>query len=208
MDEVGRGPLAGPLVAAAVAFPADFEFCEVFPNLKFGDSKKLTPRQREKLVSYIGEFAQVIKVEVIEVEDINAQGIGWANRAIFERLIMAIDAARYIVDGNLKLSNLGRRAARVRSVVRADETEQAVSAASVVAKVYRDRIMTELHEQYPVYGWSHNKGYPTAEHVAALHKYGPCIHHRRRFVTTALNKYMRRLPGFEEDEDDDKSEER
>jgi ribonuclease HII len=172
MDEAGRGPLAGPLVAAAVAFPADFEFCEVFPSLKFGDSKKLTPRQREILVSYIDEFAQVIKVEVIEVEDINAQGIGWANRTIFERLIMAIDSAHYIVDGNLKLMNLGRRAARVQSMVRADESEQAVSAASIVAKVYRDRIMTALHEQYPVYGWSHNKGYGTAEHVTALHKYG------------------------------------
>ena len=88
--------------------------------------------------------------------------------------------------------------------MRADENEQAVSAASVVAKVHRDHIMTDLHEQYPVYGWSHNKGYGTAEHIAALHKYGACIHHRRRFVTTALNRYMPRLPGFDQNEDEDK----
>ncbi len=198
LDEVGRGPLAGPIVAAAVIFPPDFAFTERFPTLKFGDSKKLSSHQRETVFTFIHEFAVAVHVDLISVEDINVQGIGWANRAIFERLIMAIQADQYVVDGNLKLSNLGRKARRVRSVVRADETEQAVSAASIVAKVTRDRIMRQLHEAYPVYGWDHNAGYCTAEHLAALRVHGPTQHHRRQFVTTALSKLTAKLPGFNE----------
>jgi ribonuclease HII len=198
LDEVGRGPLAGPIVAAAVIFPPGFTFVERFPTLKFGDSKKLSSHQREAVYSFIHEFAVEVKVDFIPVEDINMQGIGWANRAVFERLIIAVEADRYVVDGTLKLTNLGRKARRVRSVVRADETEQAVSAASIVAKVTRDRIMRQLHEAYPVYGWDHNAGYCTAEHLAALRVHGPTEHHRRQFVTTALSKLTPKLPGFSE----------
>ena len=198
LDEAGRGPLAGPLVAAAVIFPPDFVFAEKFPRLKFGDSKKMSARQREAVWTFIHEFAQTVAVEVIPVEDINLQGIGWANRAVFERLIVAVEADRYIVDGNLKLTNLGRKARHVQSVVRADQTEQAVSAASIVAKVTRDRIMQELHINFPVYGWDHNAGYCTREHLAALREYGLCEHHRRQFVTTALSKGNPQLPGLTE----------
>ncbi len=196
MDEVGRGPLAGPLVAAAVVFPPDFDFRLVYPDLKFGDSKKLSAHQRDAAAEAIRDIALVLTVESISVDEINAQGIGWANRTVFERLIMRIDADRYIVDGNLKLANLGRRARRVRSVVRADETEQAVSAASIIAKVTRDRIMCDLHGDFPVYGWDHNVGYCTKGHLDALRQYGPCIHHRRQFVTTALAKLSPLLPGI------------
>ena len=108
LDEAGRGPLAGPLVAAAVVFGPGFVIADTFPGLKFGDSKKMSARQREAAVKFIHEFALVVAVEVIPVEDINTQGIGWANRAVFERLILAVEAQHYIVDGNLKLSNLGR----------------------------------------------------------------------------------------------------
>jgi ribonuclease HII len=198
LDEVGRGPLAGPIVAAAVIFPPGFAFTERFPTLKFGDSKKLSGHQREAVYSFIHEFALEVHVDSIPVEDINAQGIGWANRAVFERLIMAIQADQYVVDGNLKLANLGRKARRVRSIVRADETEQAVSAASIVAKVTRDRIMRQLHEVHPIYGWDHNAGYCTAEHLAALYVHGSTEHHRRQFVTTALSKLTAKLPGFNE----------
>ncbi len=198
LDEAGRGPLAGPLVAAAVVFAPDFVFADTFPGVKFGDSKKMSARQREAVVKFIHEFAQTVAIEVIPVEDINRQGIGWANRAVFERLILAVDAERYIVDGNLKLNNLGRKARRVRSVVRADQTEQAVSAASIIAKVTRDHIMRELHTHFPVYGWDHNAGYCTPEHLGALREYGPCEHHRRQFVTTALSKGNPQLPGLTE----------
>jgi ribonuclease HII len=201
LDEVGRGPLAGPIVAAAVVFPADFVFADYFPALKFGDSKKLSAYQREAVWSMIHEFASSVQIDYIDVDDINAQGIGWANRAVFERLIMAVDADKYVVDGNLKLSNLGRKARRVSSVVRADESEQAVSAASIIAKVTRDRIMRELHLLYPVYGWDHNVGYCTREHLNAVWQYGSTIHHRRQFVTTALAKMTAKLPGLGEGPD-------
>jgi ribonuclease HII len=198
LDEAGRGPLAGPLVAAAVVFPKGFVFSETFPDLKFGDSKKLSMRQRERVVNYIHEFAITVKVETISVAEINQNGIGWANRAIFERLILAIDAEQFIVDGNLKFSNLGRKARQVRSLVRADVVEQAVSAASIVAKVTRDRLMHDLHDEFPMYNWDHNMGYGTRRHLAALHAHGPCIHHRHQFVTTALSKLEPKLPGFAE----------
>src|SRR5258708_26358814 len=90
---------------------------------------------------------------------------------------MAVDADQYVVDGNLKLSNLGRKSRRVRSVVRADESEQAVSAASIIAKVTRDRIMRELHVQHPIYGWDHNVGYCTREHLNAVWQYGSTTPH-------------------------------
>jgi ribonuclease HII len=202
LDEAGRGPLAGPLVAAAIVFPADFVFADVFPNVKFGDSKKMSAHQREAAVSLIHEFALEVKVETISVDEINIQGIGWANRTIFERLILDIDANQYIVDGNLKLGNLGRRARRVRSVIRADQTEQAVSAASIIAKVTRDRMMAELHDDFPVYGWNHNAGYCTREHLGALRTYGSTVHHRRQFVTTALSRSNPMLPGFNDGRDE------
>lgn len=198
LDEVGRGPLAGPLVAAAVIFARNFDFTEEFPALKFTDSKKLTRRQREETFTAIRDSALLVEYEVITVKEINAQGIGWANRAVFERLIMRVEASYYIVDGRLKFSNLGRKAPLVESVIDADETEQTVSAASIVAKVQRDRIMRVLHRAFPFYGWDHNAGYGTAEHIAAIQEHGACVHHRRRFVETALNhKAVRWLPGFE-----------
>lgn len=197
LDEAGRGPLAGPLVAAAVIFPPDFVFAEAFPSIKFGDSKKLSSRQREAAYEAIQQYAVVLKVESIPVEDINKVGIGWANRTVFERLIMEIEADEYIVDGNLRLSNLGKRARRVKCVVDADNTEQAVIAASIVAKVKRDRIMRDFHLDYPVYGWDHNMGYGTHTHITALYEHGPCPYHRRRFVATALAKRGPKLPGID-----------
>jgi ribonuclease HII len=197
LDEVGRGPLAGPLVAAAVVLPAGFDFAETYPDLKFGDSKKLSAHQREAASEIIRDLAQALTVEMISVDEINARGIGWANRTAFERLVMRVDADRYIVDGNLKLTNLGRRARRVRSIIRADETEQAVAAASIIAKVTRDRIMRDLHLDFPVYGWDRNMGYCTRAHIEALGAYGPCVHHRRQFVASALSKSGPKLPGIE-----------
>jgi ribonuclease HII len=171
----------------------------MFPKLKFGDSKKLSARQREAAINFISEFAIDIKVEIVPVEDINRQGIGWANRAAFERLVMAVEAEKYIVDGNLKLTNLGKRAHKVHCMVDADVTEQCVSAASIVAKVTRDRIMHQLHDDFPMYGWNHNMGYGTAQHIFAIREYGPTAHHRNKFVTTALSKSRPKLPGLNTD---------
>jgi ribonuclease HII len=201
LDEVGRGPLAGPLIAAAVVLPPGFVFSAAFPQVRFDDSKKLNSQQREKAADLIREVALVLTVEAISVDEINGQGIGWANRAVFERLIMRVDADRYTVDGNLKLGNLGRRSKRVRCLVRADATQQAVTAASIIAKVTRDRIMRDLHLDFPVYAWDHNVGYGTRAHVNALREHGPCSHHRRQFVTTALARSGPMLPGIFLDEE-------
>lgn len=196
LDEAGRGALAGPLVAAMVAFPPDFRLTEKFPALPFRDSKQMTAKQRAEAIRYIYEWAVLVETDVIHVPDINANGIGWANRSIFEALIWRpFEAAQYIVDGNLKLSNLGRKAPRVRCIIRADEQFEAVAAASIVAKVKRDQIMADLHAEYPHYGWDHNRGYGTAEHLAALRKYGVSPQHRQQFVATALRN-LPRLPGL------------
>lgn len=186
LDEVGRGPLAGPLVAAAVVFPPGFSFAAAYPDMPFRDSKRMTRLQRERVFKLIHDTALVAEIRSITVDDINAHGIGWANRAIFERLIQAVEADLYIVDGNLKLNNLGDRAGRVRSLVRADETQEVVVAASILAKLKRDWMMEALHKSYPVYHWDRNKGYGTRQHIEALRQHGPCRLHRRRFVETAL----------------------
>ena len=198
LGEVGRGPLAGPLVAAAVIFPQDFRFAESVPDLHLRDSKKLTARAREELALFIEQYALAVKTNVVTVDEINAHGIGWANRTVFERLILDIEAYTYIVDGNLKFDGLGERAERVQSVVRADEVQEAVSAASIIAKIGRDMMMKALHNAFPMYGWDHNKGYGTQAHIAALQQYGPCRLHRTQFVRTALARKTLKLPGFEE----------
>jgi len=187
LDEAGRGPLAGPLLAAAVVFPVDFDFAKAVPDLPLRDSKKLSRIARERLLSSIQALAVVYKIEKIDVKDINSKGIGWANRTIFERLIMAIDADEYIVDGNLKLNIPMPKKNRVRSMVRADDSIQAVQAAAILAKIHRDWIMETLHRSHPVYGWDHNMGYGTRAHIEALRIYGPCSLHRRKFVHTALH---------------------
>lgn len=198
IDEVGRGSFAGPLVAAAVVFPTEFVFTETFPKIKFGDSKKLSAKQREAAFSHIHEFALSVKLEVVDVADINQMGVGWANRAALERLIMQTDADRYIVDGKLKLANLGKKSKFVTCMVDADDKEGCVSAASIIAKVTRDRIMTQLHADYPVYNWARNAGYGTREHIAALREHGRTEHHRDRFIATALAKKSAKLPGLGE----------
>ena len=196
LDEAGRGPLAGPLVAAAVILPEDFDFIARFPKIRFGDSKQLSLRQREAASELIRQYAVTAEVEVIPVEAINEYGIGWANKAIFERLISLVDADHYIVDGNLKLNLPTGKQPFVRSMIRADETVQAVSAASIIAKVYRDHIMQKLHVIYPDYHWNTNAGYYSRDHIAALRTYGLTPHHRDQFVATALSKPPK-LPGFD-----------
>ena len=186
LDEAGRGPLAGPIVAAAVIFPPDFDFAIRFPGVAFGDSKKLTARQRETVYDLIMAHAVVCELEIIDVPDINSHDIGWANRTLFERLIARVSAELYVVDGNLKLSVPLNKRAAVRSVVRADQTEPAVSAASIIAKVTRDRQMLTLHNGYPDYGWDRNMGYYSAIHAAALQQYGQSPYHRTKFVETVF----------------------
>ena len=165
MDEVGRGSLAGPLVAAATILDKDTKIIK-----RLRDSKKLTPKQRAKLYGEIKKSGAIIAVGEISARQINTRGMGGANK---------VPADKYIADGNLKIPG-------ITSVVKADTKIPEVIAASITAKVFRDRIMDHLHEQYSKYGWQANKGYGTKYHIAAIREYGVTKYHRSVFVRTAL----------------------
>ena len=187
LDEVGRGALAGPLVAAAVVLPGDFleRLGPLAPFLR--DSKATPRRRREEVAAVVRAHAVALAIAVAPVEVINQRGIGWANRDVFRALIEQVDADEYVVDGKVKPPASAERVARVRCLVKADARAPAVSAASIVAKVYRDHVMAELAAGYPQYGWERNAGYGSPDHLEALRRLGPGPHHRRLFVATVLS---------------------
>jgi ribonuclease HII len=187
LDEVGRGALAGPLVAAAVVLPEDFaaRLGRLAPFLR--DSKTVPKERREELAARVRALALALELAVVPVEAINARGIGWANGEAFRMLIARVAADEYVVDGKVRPPAPSERAGRVRCLVKADAQVPAVSAASLVAKVYRDDLMTALHAHHPAYGWARNAGYGTPAHLAALRAHGPSPEHRALFVATALS---------------------
>ncbi|MHB1500575.1 MAG: ribonuclease HII [Candidatus Dormibacteria bacterium] len=172
IDEVGRGSLAGPLVAAAVVLPPEF----THPLLR--DSKRLTAAQRELVEPLIRRAAASLMVVEIGPEDIDRHGVGWANREAFERLLSAVEASQYLVDGNLRLATIRAYT----SLIGGDNLVPAISAASIVAKVHRDRLMQHLDLKFPGYSWAANKGYGSPAHFDALVKLGPTPHHRLSFL--------------------------
>lgn len=172
VDEVGRGALAGPLVAAAVVLEPGFRH----PLLR--DSKRLTPAQRERLEPLIRTAATAVEVVEVGPGLIDRHGIGWANRTAFEQLIVLVDAPLFLLDGNLKLNS--KRP--YRSVIHGDDLVPAISAASIVAKVWRDQLMRQLDPEFPHYGWAGNKGYGSARHLEAIAIHGPSPLHRRSFL--------------------------
>lgn len=179
MDEVGRGALAGPLIASAVILNNQI------PITKLNDSKKLNKKQREELFQQIIVSGAEIVIEEISVRLINSRGIGWANKQIFKKLIRKIDAHKYIIDGNLKINMRGKN---IKSVIKADCSRKCVMAASIIAKVTRDRLMNQLHDSHPNYAWNENSGYGTKKHIDAIRIHGEVRYHRSVFVTTALGK--------------------
>jgi ribonuclease HII len=183
LDEAGRGPLAGPLVAAAAILNVKFRMY----NLQLKDSKKLNRRQREFFYDKLMDSGSEIRTEIISTRLINNRGIGWANKEIFKKLIKQTEADKYIVDGLLKVRVRGL-SKKIKSVVRADGTRKCVMAASIIAKVTRDRLMTELHRKFPNYNWKKNAGYGTKEHIEALKRFGETRYHRSVFVRTALKR--------------------
>jgi ribonuclease HII len=171
IDEAGRGPLAGPVVAAAVIIDQG--------NMVVGidDSKKLSQIQRELLYHHIIENYQY-SVAVIQPQEIDEINILQATikACIFAEKNLHIVPDIVLVDGNMKFFD-----PRFISIVKGDTKSISIAAASIIAKVTRDRLMQDLHHNYPMYNWHSNKGYGTKEHIDAIMRYGRTIHHRESF---------------------------
>lgn len=178
IDEAGRGPLAGPVVAAAVqVIPASF-------SVEVRDSKALSPRKRELAYEEILRtcLVGVGQASVEEIDDLNILGATFlAMRRAVEALPMEPDFC--LVDGSLTIPGLPWPQ---QAVVKGDQLSLSIAAASIVAKVERDRIMDYYHELYPIYNFGQNKGYPTKEHRAAIQQVGRCPVHRRSFRCAGL----------------------
>ncbi|HEX8384708.1 MAG TPA: ribonuclease HII [Rubricoccaceae bacterium] len=173
-DEAGRGCLAGPVVAAAVILPPDAHL----PGLD--DSKKLSPEAREALVPLIERVALAVAVGQCSSEEVDRLNVLWAAMEAMRRAACALPVAPdlLLVDGNTPIPDAP---CPQETVVRGDGLSLSIAAASVVAKVHRDRLMVALDADFPAYGWARHKGYPTAQHYAALAAHGPSPHHRRTF---------------------------
>jgi ribonuclease HII len=173
IDEVGRGPLAGPVVAAAVILPQKVELSGV------RDSKDLTPVQRDVCCQDILSCAHAVGIGCVEPAEIDRINI---LRATFQAMIQAIENLQYppdflLIDGPYTLP----LSIPQKGIPRGDSRSLSIAAASIVAKVHRDRLMCEYHMLYPAYGFDQNKGYGTAKHQEALRRHGPCPLHRLSF---------------------------
>jgi ribonuclease HII len=173
VDEVGRGPLAGPVVAAAVILDR-----KRIPK-GLNDSKKLDEETRETLFPIIMERAIAIGVGEASVDEIDLINIRQATHLAMARAVRALNVAAMfaLVDGN----DAPALACPCDTIVEGDGKSVSIAAASIIAKVTRDRMMRALHNEHPYYGWCDNKGYGTPEHYRGLESHGPCIHHRKSF---------------------------
>ena len=172
MDEVGRGPLCGNVVTACVVMPRE----PLIPWID--DSKKLSESRREKVYEEIMAHALYVGIGQCTPEEIDELNILQATRKAMEQAAARVPAQVYLIDAVTGLALPGQQV----SIIKGDATSYAIAAASIVAKVTRDRQMAELDKQYPMYGFIRNKGYGTPEHIAALKQYGPCPVHRRTFI--------------------------
>jgi ribonuclease HII len=185
VDEAGRGPLAGPVVAAAVVLNRD-----AIPE-GLNDSKKLSKARRDHLFDLIMSCADVGigEASVAEIDDIN---ILYASHLAMERAVANLThpADHALIDGNMVPKRL---AVPATAIVKGDSKSLSIAAASIVAKCTRDRIMVDLAQQHPEYGWDRNAAYPTAEHREALQKNGITPHHRRSFKPVHNILYQEKL---------------
>lgn len=174
VDEAGRGPLAGPVVVAAVVLDA------AGPIAGLDDSKKLSRKRREELFPEIVKHAAAWAVVEVGPQEIDSLNILQATMLGMKRAVERLEPAPTLalIDGN-RAPDL---ACEVQTIIQGDSLEPAISAASIVAKVSRDRMMREWHNSYPEYRFDRHKGYPTAEHLELLSRHGPCPIHRRSFA--------------------------
>lgn len=179
VDEAGRGPLAGPVYAAAVILSPDR------PIEGLNDSKKLSEKKREALFDVIVDCAESYCVASASVEEIEQYNILGATYLAMTRAVhgLSVKPQLALIDGNRIPPQLGVAA---QTVVKGDAQSESIAAASILAKVTRDRLLIEMDTQYPQYGFAVHKGYGTAAHTAALKEYGPCPEHRPSFLKKIL----------------------
>ena len=174
VDEAGRGPLCGPVVAAAVILPCGLEIDGL------NDSKKLTPKKRDKLFDLICENAVAYSIAYGTVEQINETNILEATLDAMHRAVdtLSLKPTHALIDGNIARGF----SVSATPVVHGDAISPSIAAASILAKVTRDRLCIDLDAEYPMYGIAKHKGYGTKEHMDALRKYGPAPIHRTKFI--------------------------
>ena len=172
MDEVGRGPLAGNVVTACVVMPEEPAILWV------DDSKKLSESRREKVYEEIAARALYIGIGEISPEEIDEINILQATRKAMRMAAEKVPAQVFLIDA---VTGLGLKGKEI-PIIKGDAVSYSIAAASIVAKVTRDRQMIEADQIYPGYGFARNKGYGTKEHIEALQKYGPCPIHRKSFI--------------------------
>ena len=183
VDEVGRGPLAGPVCAAAVILPAGFE------HSLLNDSKKLSEKQREKIYFELTESKHIVwGLSLIDAPEIDRLNILQASREAMRRAVSALPKMpnMALIDG-LPVPDFP---VPQRAIVKGDSISLSIAAASVIAKVTRDRLMLEWAARFPHYGFDVHKGYPTPRHLEALAKHGPCEIHRRSFGPVAQQTFL------------------
>ena len=178
VDEAGRGPLAGPVVAACVVMPTEPLLLDV------NDSKKVSEKKRDELFEEIYKTAKAVGVGIASVEEIETLNIKNAARLAMKRAIEMAQPAHIFVDAERNLDVTMPQEA----IVHGDAVSYSIAAASIIAKVTRDRMIMELDAEYPMYGFAQHKGYGTAQHYEALREYGPCPAHRKLFIRSAFEK--------------------
>lgn len=188
LDEVGRGAWAGPLVAGGVMFGDRVE--EVFAKarklgVRIDDSKKMRPKDRETAAEFIYKNAMAVSIGKVSVAEINRLGMGRSMKRVFARVVNNLGEFDLgLLDGNeiKRVKGLPKR--KQMAIVKGDGRVFSIAAASIVAKVYRDDLMGELGKEWKRFGWGRNKGYGTAEHRAAIERWGECRWHRKDYVRT------------------------
>jgi ribonuclease HII len=180
IDEAGRGPLAGPVVAAAVILPPDYV------NIEINDSKQLSAGKREELYEIINKEAVAIGMMVVDADTIDRVNILQATLQAMRDAVLELPTSPdfLLIDGNQRVPILTPQ----KPIVKGDSLSISIAAASIIAKVSRDRIMEMYHRQFPQYNFQQNKGYGTKEHLDAIKQFGICKIHRKSFHVKNLNQ--------------------
>lgn len=184
LDEAGRGPIAGPLVVAGVIFPKGYDHDTIY------DSKKISEKKREELFDEIKRDALYYKIEIVSEEEVDVHNIYRATQMTMEKIVLECDVCDCVLSDAMPLPAIDLP---LESLVKGDQKSVSIAAASILAKVTRDRIMVELDAKYPEYGLKQHKGYPTKKHLEALETYGVLDIHRKSYgpVQKQLSKQMK-----------------